>query len=135
MSSQEKPHGMSWEDFAEAKIREAQDEGHFASIAGFGRPIADLDQPHDDQWWIREKLKRERINVLPPSLEIKRDVEQTLQRLAEFVVENDVRRELRRLNERIREANYKSVWGPPSTQMPLDVEKVVSQWRSQRSEA
>jgi hypothetical protein len=129
MSTDKKPVHMSWEDFAELKIREAQQDGHFAELSGFGQPIANLDDPFDEQWWIKEKLKREGYSVLPPSLEIKRDVERTLAKITEFVIENDVRREVRALNVRIREANYRSVTGPPSTQMPVDEEEFVEQWR------
>ena len=129
MATDKKPLHMRWEDFAELKIREAQQEGQFSGLSGFGQPIANLDEPHDEQWWIREKLKREGYSVLPPSLEIKRDVERTLAKIAEFVIENDVRREVRALNVRIREANFRSVTGPPSTQMPVDEEEIVSQWR------
>jgi hypothetical protein len=132
MSADSKPPGMSWEDFAELKIREAQEAGDFSEIAGFGAPIASLDEPYDDQWWIREKLKRERLSVLPPSLEIKRHVSDTLHRLGDLALESDVRREIRQLNERIRDANYRSVWGPASSQMPIDEEEAVRKWRSIR---
>jgi hypothetical protein len=65
---------------------------------------------------------------LPPSLAIRKDVELTLQRIASLLREGDVRREIASLNARIREANLRSYWGPPSTQLPLDEEAVIAQW-------
>jgi hypothetical protein len=132
MATQRRP-GQSWEDFAEERIRDAQEQGEFDALPGFGQPIPGIDQPHDELWWVKEKLKRERLSHLPPSLAIKRDVELTLQRIAALTDEADVRREVRELNNRIREANYRSVWGPPSTQLPLDEEEIVTQWRRSRA--
>jgi hypothetical protein len=44
-----------------------------------------------------------------------------------------VRSALEALNERIRHVNRTTVSGPPSTMMPLDVERVVARWRSARA--
>jgi hypothetical protein len=132
MPAEKKRPDQSWQDFAEERIREAQAEGEFDALPGFGQPIPGIDEPHDELWWVKQKLKRERLNHLPPSLAIKRDVEQTLQRIAELSREADVRRELRALNQRIRDANYRSYWGPPSTQLPLEEEEIVAQWRCRR---
>jgi hypothetical protein len=119
----------SYQDLAEQRIQDAYTDGQFESLPGYGAPIANIDDELDDDWWIKEKLRRERISILPPSIEILRDVEQTLARLPELKSERSVRREIAALNDRIREANFRSVWGPPSTQMPLDVEEVVARWR------
>lgn len=129
MSADKKLPLKSWEQYAESKIREAQEEGEFDALPGFGQPIPGIDEPHDELWWFKEKLKRERINHLPPSLAIKVDVAKTLDRISALRTEDAVRREVRALNDRIREANYNSVWGPPSTQMPLDEAEVVAAWR------
>ena len=130
MARDKKHPSQSWEDFAEERIREAQEEGEFDALPGFGQPIPGIDEPHDELWWVKQKLKRERLNHLPPSLAIKRDVELTLQRIGTLRHESDVRREIRELNERIREANYRSVWGPASSQLPLNEDEVVSRWRA-----
>lgn len=130
MSFEKKRADQTWEDFAEERIREAQDQGEFDALPGFGLPIPGIDEPHDELWWVKEKLKRERLSHLPPSLAIKRDVELTLQRIARLQAEAAARSELRALNSRIRDANYRSVWGPPSTQLPLDEEEIVQQWRA-----
>lgn len=127
--SQKKVPDQTWETYAEEQIREAIEAGEFDNLSGFGKPIPSIDEPYDEEWWIREKLKREKISQLPPSLEIKRDVEKTLASIGALRSEVEVRREIQFLNERIRDAHYRSVWGPPSTQMPLDEEQIVTQWK------
>jgi len=132
MATDKKRPDQSWEDFADERIREAQEAGEFEGLPGFGKPIPGIDEPHDELWWVKQKLKREQLNHLPPSLAIKKDVEQTLQRIAGLPTEAEVRREITLLNARIREANLKSYWGPPSTQLPLEVEEILAQWSSRR---
>ena len=131
--TQKKPQDVRPEDFTEELIQQAYADGEFAHLPGLGQPIADIDEPHDEDWWIKEKLRREKISVLPPSLEILRDVEQTLARAMTLRSEQAVRTEIAALNERIREANFRSVWGPPSTQLPVEVDAFVARWRAQRT--
>ena len=57
---------LDWESYAEALIRAAQEEGEFENLPGFGQPIPGIDEPHDDNWWVREKLKREGLKAPPP---------------------------------------------------------------------
>jgi hypothetical protein len=134
MATDKKQPDQAWEDFTEKRIREAQEAGEFDALPGFGQPIPGIDEPYDDLWWVKQKLKREQLNQLPPSLAIKKDVELTLQRIAVAMNEGEVRREIASLNARIREANLMSYWGPPSTQLPLDQETIVAQWRQDRGQ-
>ncbi len=119
----------SFDTQAEEQIQNGYAAGQFDNLPGYGQRLPFNEEPPDEDWWIKEKLKREEISILPPSLEILRDVEKTLSAVARMVSEQAVRREITVLNERIRDANMRSVWGPPSTQMPLDVEEVVRRWR------
>jgi hypothetical protein len=130
-NKQQKP--ASLEAIVEEKIQEAYAAGEFEHLPGYGAPLPSLDEPLEEDWWIKEKLKREKISILPPSIEILRDVEKTLERVATLHTERAVRAELAALNERIREANYRSVWGPPSTQMPVPIDQIVAQWRARQS--
>ena len=131
--SKKKPPGISWDSFIERQILEAQAEGKFDRLPGFGQPLPLLDEPYDEMWWIRQKARSEDLPLLPPSLAIRLDVQQTLERIAAIRGEAAVRDEVVRLNERIRKAHY-SASGPPSTTMPLDVEDVVLTWRERRAE-
>ena len=57
--TERKPISERWESFVERKIREAQSEGAFDSLAGFGRPIRDLDAPDDSNWWLKKAARGE----------------------------------------------------------------------------
>ena len=69
---------INWDRLSEERIRAAQEAGEFDQLLGFGKPIPGIDEPHDELWWVKDKLKREQIAALPPALQIRRDVEQTL---------------------------------------------------------
>jgi hypothetical protein len=131
-ASEDPRRQLPFDLLAEKAIRDAYAEGQVDNLPGLGESLAGMEEPCDEDWWLKAKLKREQLSVLPPSLEILRDVEQTLARAAQFGHESAVRRELLALNERIRDANFRSVSGPPSTQMPIDIEGYVRKWRSDR---
>ena len=128
--TQRKPKDQTWESFAEEQIREAQESGEFDNLPGFGQPMPPDYDVQDEDWWLKRKLKRERLNVLPPALAIRLDVEQTLESLASISDERRVRQTIEALNERIRTAHFAAVWGPPNTTMPLDPDEIVNRWRN-----
>ena len=47
---------------AEQKIQDAMQRGDFDDLPGKGKPIANLDEPWDDLWWVKRWLKRERLD-------------------------------------------------------------------------
>ncbi len=124
-----KPRGQTWTSFVEESIQEAIRAGDFDHLPGFGQPLH-FDDDHDENWWIKRKLKQERLSCLPPALAIRVDREKTLERIGGLHDESAVRREVAELNGRIRQANLRAVWGPPATTQPLDVEAVIADWRS-----
>jgi hypothetical protein len=130
--TQKKPPNVSWESFVERQIRQAQEAGEFDNLPGFGKPMPDLDDPDDDLWWVKSLLKREKLSILPPSLEILRTVERELQTIMRLRDEGEVRRAVSRLNDEIRKANFAITWGPASSIGLLDVEDTVAQWRDAR---
>lgn len=127
------PFARRRETLAERQIREARDRGAFDNLEGTGKPIAHLDRPHDDEWWIREKLKRENVSFLPPTLAIRREVDLTREHLAQVSDEAAVRDLLESLNARIRRLNALATDGPPSRVMPLNIDAVVAEWSAQRA--
>lgn len=131
--TQKKPANVSWESFVERQIREAQEAGEFDDLPGFGKPIAEMDEPDDELWWVKNLLKRERLSILPPSLEILRTVEREIESILKLRREDEVRRAVGRLNLQIRKANFAITWGPASTIGPLNVEEVVAQWRERQT--
>ena len=73
--TERKPPGVSWETWIDRQIREGMERGDFDGLAGHGKPLADVDRPHDELWWVRNKLQREGVSYLPPTLALRKDVE------------------------------------------------------------
>lgn len=122
--------GDSMQGYVERQIRAAQERGDFDDLEGTGRPIADLDRPHDENWWIRRKLREEQFVAVPPALRLRRDVEEARARIVAAATEAEVMAEVAAINERIRLANATIVSGPPSTVWPLDIDRVLARWRA-----
>src|SRR5262245_59808108 len=112
---------MLWDKISEEKILEAQADGLFDDLHGLGRPIAGMDDFDNPLACLRDKMRREGVQVLPPALEIALDVHQTLSGLKDLAYESAVRKSLEALNDRIRTTHRRAIWGPPMTIMPLDV--------------
>lgn len=123
--------GPRWEDAVERSIVEGMARGEFDRLPGAGKPIEGLDGPHDELWWVKDKLRREELATLPPSLAVRRDRDQLLEALPTFRTEAAVRAAVEELNERIRRLNrYGSPSGPPTTLMAQDVDAIVARWRA-----
>jgi hypothetical protein len=127
--TQRKPAGVSWESWVDGLINQARDRGDFDNLPGSGKPIASLEHSTDELWWVRQLLKREGISVIAPSLALRKAVEDILERVPTMKSEGQVRETLTEINTRIREANRVPLDGPPSSLMPLDIERVVQSWR------
>ena len=130
--TERKPRHEGFEDFVERQIREARERGEFDRLPGEGRPLPFADKPHDELRWLREKLQRERLSVLPDSLEVRREADRVLAELPRVSTEGEVRRRLEALNARIRAVNRTAWTGPPTEVAPLDVEAWVRRWREGR---
>lgn len=128
-----KPQNVTWETWTERLIREAQARGAFDDLPGAGRPIPDIAAPVDADWWVRKKLRREGVSVVPPTLAVRREREQALERIAGARSEQRVREIVTAINARIRELNAKATSGPPSNLVPLDIERVLEDWRRSRA--
>lgn len=130
--SPRKPPGLAWESFVERRIREALAAGAFDNLTGCGQPIPGIDDPLDDDWWIKQKLRDEGVNVLPPILAARLDRERTLESLAALTAEVEVRRVLTALNERLRTAQLSAAAGPVDGVAPVDIDATIKDWQSQR---
>lgn len=127
-----KPEGTSWESWIERQIREADERGDFDELPGRGKPLPGIDGPHDELWWVKDKLRRENVSVVPPTLRIRREIEEARQRIDRARSESEVRRILTAINARIRHLNAHPTVGPPSTAAPLNVEREIERWRRRR---
>jgi hypothetical protein len=128
-----KPLAEKWESFAERQIREAQEAGEFDALEGSGRPLDGLDEPYDEFWWVKRKLRREQLSFVPDAIAIRREAEALLAALAEVPTEEEARALLLELNERIARTNAGTLTGPPTTLAQLDVEDTLRRfWNEPR---
>jgi len=128
-----KPPGMNWELWIEQQIREGQERGEFDNLPGHGQPLKGVDGTRDELWWVRDKLKRENVSYTPPAMSLRVELEETLAKVGAATTEEQVRKLVATINERIRYVNSHTISGPPTTIGVLDVEDVVAKWRSARS--
>ena len=130
--TERKPPGVGFETWVERQLREAAERGAFDDLPGAGKPIPDLDKPHDELWWVKQKLRRENFSYLPPTIALRRQAEEALEAAAQAGSEDEVRRIVAGINARIIEGNRKAASGPPLNLAPFDVERVVGGWRDRR---
>jgi hypothetical protein len=123
--------GETHERYVERVIREAQEDGEFERLRGAGQPLP-LTGALDEAWWIKEKLRREKLSDLPDALAIRLEAERVVAEVVRLSDERVVRERLEELNAKIRKINRTHVSGPPTTLAPLDVEAVVARWRAGR---
>lgn len=132
-----RPPGMSYRSWVDEQIREAEARGAFDNLEGKGRPLPGLDGPRHELDWVAGLLRRENVDVavlLPPSLALRKEVQDLRTTLAALPSEAKVREHLADLNRRIREAHRRPQEGPPLTVMSQDVEAAVARWHDDRAE-
>ena len=130
--SERKPTGLSWESWTEKQIEEGRRAGLFDGLEGAGKPIDGLDEPHDEEWWVKAKLRRENIDYLPPTIAIRGERDAAVAAALDAPDEREARRILEQINERIRYVNSHTVTGPPSTVWVVDEESIIERWRAAR---
>nr|WP_214059648.1 DUF1992 domain-containing protein [Nocardioides aquaticus] len=122
---------QTWVD---EQLRIAMERGDFDDLPGAGKPIKDLGQSHDPDWWLKRLVERENITVLPASLQLRKDDAALDERLDALAVEREVRREVEEFNARVIRARYTPADGtPPLITMPRDVEETLAGWRERRA--
>jgi hypothetical protein len=132
--TERKPPGISFESFVDKQIREATERGDFDDLPGAGQPLRDAQQPYDEQWWLKRKLRDEGVAQLPPTLALRKEAEEALAEAARAPSEEAVRGIVADINDKIRDALRRPMDGPPLRLRPHDPEEVVRDWRERRSE-
>ncbi len=122
---------QTWVDL---QVRQAMERGDFDDLPGAGKPIADLGEQHDPDWWIKKLVEREKIAVLPPSVQLRKEDAELDDRLDRIHGEAEVREVLDDFNSRVIAARYGNPVGPPLVTMPRDVEAAVGAWAERREE-
>jgi hypothetical protein len=122
----------SWyESHIDRQIREAQERGEFDDLPGAGKPLPDHGELYDEEWWIKDLARREGLpGGIPPTLRLRREVEDLPADLPKFKTEDAVRRAVADLNARIERARRGLMDGPPTILRPLDADGIVAAWRA-----
>lgn len=131
--SERKPAGVDFESWVDRKIREATERGEFQNLPGTGKPLPGAgSRYHDENAWLRDYLRREGVSgnaALPPSLQLRREVERLPETVRDLTTEEQVRAAVAELNRRI--ADWLRVpTGPQLPVAPVDADEVVSGWRA-----
>jgi hypothetical protein len=132
--TERKPADEDFEPWVERQLREARERGEFDNLPGAGKPIPGLDQPYDEFWWVKDKLRRENLTYLPTTLALRKEAEDALEAVARAKSECEVRRILADINDKLRAAILTPPDGPPLNRRPFEVERVVREWRAQRTQ-
>ena len=132
--TERKPPGVGFESWIDRQIREAADRGDFDKLPGAGKPIPGQGQPDDEDWWIKNYLRREGLptdTLLPLSLRLRAEVERLPSTVAVQRTEAQVRQAVESLNRRIK--NWLLAPSEPRIHLlPVNVDRVVEQWRAAR---
>jgi hypothetical protein len=120
--------------FVEIAIRQAQRRGDFENLPGAGKPLQNLRETTDPDWWFRRKIERERITGLgPPALTLRTEDRELEARLDAAPSIDAVRELLHDFNTRVREAQRQLLGGPPVVTSPRDVDAEIVRWNERRA--
>ncbi|WP_030770617.1 DUF1992 domain-containing protein [Streptomyces sp. NRRL F-2664] len=131
--TERKPPGVDFESFVDRQIRQATARGDFAELPGFGKPMASIDAPYDELWWIRDKMHREGFAALPPALALRKEAEDARGAAAAARTEREARALLTAVNAKIRAALRMPPPGPPLNLEEFDVEAELRARREHRA--
>jgi len=120
-----------YETSIDRQLREAAERGEFDNLPGTGKPLSDHGREYEDDWWVKDWLRREGAasGLIPPTLALRRELEDLAARVDRLRTEAEVRDRVAELNERIRKARAGLLDGPPVVLPPLDADEVVAGWR------
>ncbi|MEE1769147.1 DUF1992 domain-containing protein [Streptomyces sp. JV185] len=113
-------------------MRESEQRGDISQLPGFGKPLESLGAPYDENWWIKQKMQREGVSVLPPALALRKEAQDVAEAVSGARTEAEVRRMLTEVNEKIRAAIRRPPPGPLLNLKPFDIDAVVDEWRAAR---
>ncbi|MQY14739.1 hypothetical protein SRB5_49150 [Streptomyces sp. RB5] len=130
--TERKPPSVSFESWVDRQIREATERGAFDDLPGKGKPLPGDSAPYDELWWVKQKLARENLSALPPTLVLRKEAEDALEAARTAPSERALRALLDEVNEKIREAIRRPPMGPPLNMGPIDVDAVAARWREER---
>ena len=119
--------------YVEISIAQAIRRGDFDDLPGAGKPLRDLHEIHDPNWWIRKKIERESLTGLgPPALTLRTEDATLQDRMDAAASEGAVRELLEDFNIRVIDARRQLQGGPPVVTPVRDVDAELAAWRERR---
>ena len=122
-----KPFDMTWTSWIDRQIEDARSKA-FDHLPGHGKPIVDPKEGYDPDWWIKEKVKAEKLDLTQETILARKAVEDWMSIFLDMPSEARVRRQAEALNQQIAQAN-KTHLGPLLPQKQLDIDALCSEWR------
>ena len=120
--------------YVEITIQQAIRRGDFDNLPGAGKPIENLGGTYDPDWWIRQKIEREKITGLgPPALTLRTENAALDGRIDATNTEQRVRELLDDFNARVITARRQLQGGPPVVTPTRDIDAEVERWRERRA--
>jgi hypothetical protein len=121
---------------SENAIQQAIRRGEFDNLPGAGKPLTNLNRVYDPDWWLRQKIERERITGLgPPALTLRTEDATLDERLDGVYTEAEVRSILEDFNSRVIEARRQLLGGPPVITPTRDIDTELERWKARRAAA
>ena len=121
---------QTWVDL---QVERAMERGDFDDLPGRGKPIEGLGERHDPEWWLKKLVERERIAVLPASLQLRKDDAELDALLDTMAGPDQARAAVEEFNARVIQARYGIPQGPPLITMPRDVDATLAAWAERRA--
>ena len=120
--------------YVEMAIQQAIRRGEFDNLPGTGKPLTNLERGYDPDWWIRQKIEREKITGLgPPALTLRSENAKLDARLDQALSEAAVTEILNDFNSRVVSARRQLQGGPPVVTPTRDVAEQLTLWRDRRA--
>ena len=117
----------------EQEVRAAIDRGEFDNLPGAGKPLGDLGDLNDPDWWVKRLIDREKITgVLPAALALRKENAELDDVLDREALPERVREILEDFNRRVKYARLQLRGGPPVTTPLRDVDAELERWRARR---
>ncbi|QKW06259.1 DUF1992 domain-containing protein [Streptomyces sp. NA04227] len=132
--TERKPAGVSFESWIDKQIREAQERGDFAQLPGAGKPLAEgPDTTYDEMWWIKQKMAREGLSHLPPTLALRKEAEEALEAAYAAPSERVARKIIEDINAKILRNLMMPPPGPPLGINRFDLDRVLAERARRRA--
>jgi len=132
--TERKPPEVPVHTWVDRLVREAEARGAFADLPGLGKPLPGIDDPLDEDWWVRQKLRAEELPtdaLLPPALALRKELADLPERVRHLPDEAAVRATVREVNTRVA-AYIRLPSGPVLPVAPADADAVVAGWHAAR---